>query len=1125
MKDKCRMSFEPQNDGSNTPEVSHSASGCLNGETARAVTRSSCCEERMEAKHIINLAMLSEELERRTKETQKLQEEVEQATRLTLERMGLSNTEVSGNHISTDHESEGSPEFGVNSQQSYIHSINYDVDVNGASCLNFQGRNVLQSALEDYSQQVSDLQKHLRETYELHELQKFNFRQSIIKLENKLQESQTERDVLVNLRLKESQKHAKLMEQLQAAQLELHLLKQTEGQKLMEAEDRVKTLSRREEMMAQMLQDIFTRLSDYETRSGKSCRLCYDRAFSPSQLLLGDAVEKTLQDLENDNRGLQEKLQMVERQLKDLKEQGQGKTESLLQEYKERMEQLITSHEQKVAMLTEKLNSSQTNADGLQHQLEVLQQQLQSQTSLHQSEKSDMERALSTLRSDLLEKQKSYTAKVSVLEEALAQAKSQAEQVQRERDLSLQQAEELDTQLCRLTTELRQTAEELCLERQQRHKLEQRSLEVEQLENLVRSLREQYQRHLDMPLSDTEQQEAQEELEQLRSEIQQLEQANKITMCLHEKSSGEVRRLQSLLDKQDAELPLKQQEVQQGRAQLEEAHTQVQALQTEVELLRLRLEDGKKSGELLMRPLVALQQERKSLTEQLEQLRLDNQQLRAALLEAELRLSAVEQEKTLQRAALSERTSSLHQLTLEKQQMTAELESQRKKLDQLKQEQEALREEHSKKTEELQWQNSKLKAQRNNIRNDLEQVKSTLKALEGADEHGLKVALGIQKQITAKREQVDLLQSRVQMLEETTEKLTQEKNYQVMKSKHQAQELLFERDRRNRLETELEAYHTKENLLKSEIERLDTALHKMSDSFAECQEYIQKQQQEIMRLKLQHTLELKEGQNLRSTSARTCEQGQDLQATNNIHRSPITSPTLPAQVPFQAHSPSQLNIGQRCSPVLELRSLVKELRSVIDMEQSVDTMYTSSRRFEETPRSRKGEVTMNTEGESRKTRPSTSYNEQDPLRAPNLNKQDVNSAFSANNEAGLRADRPCYTSFCVAALGRRSPVHSLLTSDLPTNIPSSLRTQSPALAVQTSVIKQAEITEQTCMKQQNKLKSLQNKAEDCQIKNKEMSSRIKSQEKMSRRIKERKTFKKDKLLDQAEDRRINIQSK
>ncbi|XP_053509769.1 coiled-coil domain-containing protein 158-like isoform X2 [Ictalurus furcatus] len=449
MKDKCRMSYagSKYEKGNCTPEVSRSGSGCLNGENARAATHSSYCEERMQVKYSSNLAMLSDELERRTKETQKLQEEVEQATRLTMERMSraFSSTEMSGSHISTNHESEGSPESAVHDQHSYIQSINYDVDVNGASCLNFQGRDVLVHVLEDYSQQVSDLQKRLRETYELHELQKFHFHQSIIKLENKLQESQTEKDTLANLRLKESQEHAKLMERLQAAQLELHLIKQTEGHKLIEAEDKVKTLSRKAEMMVQMLQDIFTRLSDYEKRSGKSSCFCYDTAFSPSQLPLGPAVEKALRDLENDKHGLQEKLQMVERRLKDLKEQGQGKTESLLQEHKERMEQIMTSHEQKVAMLTEKLNSSQTNADGLQHQLDVLQQQLQSQTLLHQSEMSDMESAISILRSDQLEKQKSYTAKVSVLEEALAQAKSQAEQVLRERDLSLQQVEEQDT--------------------------------------------------------------------------------------------------------------------------------------------------------------------------------------------------------------------------------------------------------------------------------------------------------------------------------------------------------------------------------------------------------------------------------------------------------------------------------------------------------------------------------------------------------------------------------------------------------------------------------------------------------------------------------------------------------
>ncbi|XP_058231315.1 LOW QUALITY PROTEIN: coiled-coil domain-containing protein 158-like [Hemibagrus wyckioides] len=1039
----------------------------------------------MEVKHSISLAMLSEELKRRTQETLKLQEEVEQATKLTLEKMGrtFSSTDMPGNHISTNHESEGSPDFRVNTQHSYISPINStDVDVNVAS---FQGRDVLKHALEDYSQQVSDLQKQLRETYELHELQKFNFRQSIIQLENKLQGSQTEKDILINLKLKESEKNTKLMEQLQASELELHLLKQAEGHKLMEADDKVKTLNRRAELMTQMLQDIFTRLSDYEKRSGKCSSLCYDGVFSPSQLHLGPAVEKALLDLENDNRGLQEKLQMAQRQLKDLQEQSQEKTECLLQEHKKRVEQLITSHEQKVAMLTEKLESSQTNTDGLEHQVEILKLQLQSQTSLHQSEMSDMKSELSLLRSDLLEKQKSYTAKVSVLEEALAHAKSLAEQVQKERDLLLQQAEDQDTQLCRLTTELRQTAEELCQERQRRHKLEQCGLGVQQLDNLVRSLREQCQAHED----------------------------------IEEQSSGVGRRLQSL-DQWDAELPLKQQEMQHDCTQLEEAHTQVQALQTELELLKVRLEDGKNSGELLMRPLVALQQERNSLTMQLEQLRLDNQQLRAALLEAELRLSALEQEKTQQRAALSERASSLHQLTLEKQQMTSELESQRKKLEQIKEEHEALREEHSRKTEELQWQNSKLKAQRNTIRNDLEKAKSTLKALEGADEHGLKVALGIQKQITAKREQVDLLQSRVQMLEESTEKLTQEKNHQVMKSKRQAQMVLFERERRKRLETELEVCRSKENLLKSEIERLDTALHKMSDSFVECQEYIQKQQQEIMRLKLQHTLELKEGQNLRSTSARTCEHGQDLLPTNNICTSPITSPSISAQVSFQAHSASQveLNISSRkCSPVLELQSLVKELRSVIDMEQSPDTFYTSLRR------SRKDEVTRRVEGENRKTSTSISDREQDPVRVPNFNKQDMNGDFSANNKAGMRVCRPQHNSF--TALGRRSPVHSLLTSDLPNNIFNSLRTQSPSLTAQTSFIKQAEIAGQTCKKQQSKLTSLQNKAEDHQIKNQEKTSMIKSQEKMRRRIKERKTHKNDKSLDKTEDRRINLQCK
>lgn len=38
---------------------------------------------------------------------------------------------------------------------------------------------------------------------------------------------------------------------------------------------------------------------------------------------------------------------------------------------------------------------------------------------------------------------------------------------------------------------------------------------------------------------------------------------------------------------------------------------------------------------------------------------------------------------------------------------------------------------------------------------------------------GLKVAMGMQKQITAKREQIDTLHGRIQLLEETMDKLTE----------------------------------------------------------------------------------------------------------------------------------------------------------------------------------------------------------------------------------------------------------------------------------------------------------------------------------------------------------------
>ncbi|XP_026108809.1 coiled-coil domain-containing protein 158 isoform X3 [Carassius auratus] len=320
-------------------------------------------------------------------------------------------------------------------------------------------------------------------------------------------------------------------------------------------------------------------------------------------------------------------------------------------------------------------------------------------------------------------------------------------------------------------------------------------------------------------------------------------------------------------------------------------------------------------------------------TNQIERLRGENQQLKAALRQAEFRLSTVEREKARQQAALSEKICDVDQLTSEKQQMTAELGVRRMQLTLLKAEgQEALKELLGGKTCELEQANLKLQSQLKTLRAELDQTTSSLRTLEAADGHGLKVALGMQKQITSKREQIDFLRSRIQLLDETIEKLKMEKHRQALLVKRQTQELLSERESRRRLESEVEALCSKERELKGKAERLEAALYKMSDSFAECQDLIQKQEQELMRLKLQHALDIKE---LQSQNWRT------------VSRSPVSSCILQTHIPLAQHNVNGLMEMRVSDPDVELKSFLRELRGGIAEEQGPHTTLSFRRKPEE----------------------------------------------------------------------------------------------------------------------------------------------------------------------------------
>uniref|UniRef100_A0A673X746 Coiled-coil domain-containing protein 158-like n=1 Tax=Salmo trutta TaxID=8032 RepID=A0A673X746_SALTR len=1058
-----------------------------------------------------NLDEFSEELNRRTKETQMLQEEVEHATEITMEKMGRTFPSSSPSQINyfpifMDGSSEENSEVLSPYRPSLIQPLTYDRDGLDLevvrSGVTFPGKDVLENVIEDYSQQVSELQKQMSEMFAFHEQQKFKLRQSIIKLQTKLHEVQIEKDALTDLRMKESRKQADVMGKMHAIIRVLQINKQTGDQRLLEAEEEAKSQSRKAESMEHTLQEVHSTLLAYEKRCRNYLYTSHDA--------LGVAVEKVLQDLEHENHNLRERFLLVEEQMETQEQKCQDKAEIRLKEQRERLEQLITSHDQEVAILTEKLSSSRSSASSLCVQVELLQKQGESQASVHQCQVKDLESAFSILRSDLLDAKRIHEDKVSALEKQLAEAQSQVEEAQRGRDGSLQQAEELDSQLCQLTSELRQAREELAREKEEtkqlwerdtghsvtsdglRRELEERHLGVQQLEVLVGSLKDDCQAQMEAQLlGEKHQWEQQEELAVLRGELKlttdQLNRARDEELrlqALHGDRDEELKRVQALLEERDRELQLRQQEAQQGRARLEEAQGRCQALRAETEVLRLKLEDREKMVDLLRlqmesttqmtvqhgRSIDSLHDEKSRLSNQLSEHKLEIQQLRTDLEQREECLAVLEKERRVQQAGLSKQSHCVKELKLEKQKLTAELGMQRMQLVTLTEEHEELKRLHSSKREEQEGVVVSLKAQLKTTRAEMDQARRTL---EGVDGHGLKVTMGMQNQIKTKRDQIHYLQGRIQLLEETMDKMSQEKCYQSLESKRQVQELASVTEEKRQMAAELETVRSLERLLREKVAKLEATLHKMSGSIIDCQDFIQLQEQAFVRLKLQHALDVKE---LR---------GENLRDTGNAQRSSPTSPTARNALPSTQHrSNCLLELkSQRLlkSPTMELRSLVKELRRVISENPGPHTSIIK-----------------------RKSAPErvhrTTLGVPDLLRTTDLDERNLYSTFSSESQDfSFAATLPCYTSSPRAmALGRTSPVHSLLTTDhSPTHLQPSRplpQAGSPLADMCTLANPQAELTGHTCKHLQGKLDSLQNMVDDLQMKNQDMSSMIKGQE-------------------------------
>ncbi|XP_072352425.1 coiled-coil domain-containing protein 158-like isoform X3 [Scyliorhinus torazame] len=1100
-----------------------------------------------------NLEELRKQLERQTKETKILQEEVELATKLTMDKFNWNLNEgrsCSQDEFSTSpsDKSKSDPNF-PNVRSTFRSSLfqasiskaprnkspqttKYDLDlVVSRNNIPSSGSPCMEKPMEDCA----------NENIQCHEKPKFNIRRSVIDLQSKLQELQTERDNLMDLRFKESQDQGELICKLHNTVQDLETVNHMQDETVRDANIQIEQLRKKVYVYDTVLNEIRQALMHYEERTGKRI---YDNENICNILAqkMGTAVDKILRDTDADISYLKERLAPMEEQLENLKTESQSKAEALFKQQEDRIEQLNHEHEQELSALTGKVNRSRSFATNFQNQVEAIQEQARNQSTMYSRQLTELETTVCHLRTELREAKRMYEDKIESLEKQVEQSQCEMYNCKREREEFRQQVESTNGRIQLLMADYCKVEEDLKVAKEQNQKLWERgtsnSISVEnlkqelecknqeilRLDGVINSLKEQYQHQLQCQAAfEAKRNEDQEKIktvakqyeickeqlckigEELNQKRQQLDNAE-ITNCqLRESIKEKERCLENEAiekSKLQHEIEEKCQKIHRMKIaeeticdQFEEAVTHLKKLQSDNDAVKMELNEKNMM-------LATLRQEMESISEMTSQqscaseaLQLERKQLQvevdcqnqkikelkneldhkdAQMQELKAHLCELEKEKMKLVNSATDQMSELRDLLREKDALSTELNLIQNQMGDLKDEYNNLQRSYTCKTEEYDWATNKLKTQLKSTQNDLEQTREAMKVLEGADTHAMKVAMGMQKQITAKRGQIDALQSKIQYLEEGLENSEREKCYLKEEKVRLTKELACIVSERNKIAGELDTLKSQEKNLKEKLVRLESALEKACLRFSDCQSVIQRQEQDFMRLKLQHSLEVK------AVSRTSCLQ-EDLNP--------------------------------------ELKNILMELRnSVCDgCNRSSSVNYTDCE-GQRTSRNMHAVDDLNSDSCMDRGSQDTCYRDRI------MCTRDLKEPFSIDNFActadhSLQIGGPCYTSSPKHhSPSERSPVSSLLTGSLcehrrETSVlddlcPSRTSYMSAPyseneLHFQSADTDQMDVAGQACKKLQNKLDGLQNLVEDLQLKNHEMSSMIRNQEKRIKRVKDR----------------------
>ncbi|XP_052719955.1 coiled-coil domain-containing protein 158-like isoform X8 [Crassostrea angulata] len=739
----------------------------------------------------------------------------------------------------------------------------------------------LEKSLKDSQEQVADLRRRLQEANELSEQQKRQFRSNIEELKSKLQETEINRDAVLDLRQghpyyifgqKESSNQEMMLNKFQMSIQQLQEKVRGQEEALQEANRRLESTNREKYLIDTALNQIRLLLVDVERKRGKP----YFESDPVSKQVPGMLVhtfERFVQEMNSDSDQKKSRISELENEVKSLKQNISQDKESLIKEQQEKemgifgvfrkgqqdqqlklRDATIVELESKIRHLKEEHQEDRIKWQEKREVYERSQESYQTETLKLRSDRDDALKETATLQSKLeesqnalvrckteldLEKQKT----VHVWEKETAMQSRQKE-LETKLEEKQKDTERLEKMLELIKNECNAQVSEKLMQRISTAERMERERHLDQISSLTSQLSSLTEKSNRVSLElDLARSEANNLKQQLRDTADKLDS----TRIQFEAVEAEKKHVANMLSDKKADMERVTQERDYYNGLLEQRNQEIANLKGQKEKLTIQLEEKEKNLKVLgdqsskivdlvdnnTRSNEILREEKDRLmtmlnerTVALEELKTSRETMSKKMKIREKRIKELEGEKQKYEEEAALRQEEMMIVHQEKESLFSELKESRYEVSLLTEQKDAVKRELEKEIDSQAKEISKLQAKVKAADQEVRLAQRTLRTRDSADHQAVKVADKMQKEVTLKRNEIDSLKTKMRWYEDKLDSLSRERNSLEHDKDRLKTSLNKSLTHSQQLSAELELSQNKVMDLKSQISRLETALEK-----------------------------------------------------------------------------------------------------------------------------------------------------------------------------------------------------------------------------------------------------------------------------------------------------------